>query len=123
MRFAAFLAVSAVLLPAGALASSTRKAHIAVRSTSPVSIQGTGFKARERVVVTVMAKSTRTKAVRATTGGAFAVTFPSVSIGYCQEYAIRAKGNRGSTAIIRVIPECPSQGPAALVPKDPPKKP
>jgi hypothetical protein len=92
--------------------ATTRAAHLTVPSRSPVAVRGTGFHAGERVTVTVSAKSVRKKAVTATRLGAFRATFRGFSIGYCDPYTVRAKGNRGSSAFVRVIPECAPNGPS-----------
>jgi hypothetical protein len=112
--FAAFLSVAAV--------ASTGAAQIGFASTSPVSVRGTGFKSGERVALTVAAKVTRKKIVIANSRGAFRATFSAFSIPRCQAYAARAKGNRGSTASVKVIPECAAEGAGisdALMPIDP----
>jgi hypothetical protein len=126
VRLGAVIVASAILLPAAALASST--ARLVVHATRPFSVRGLEFKSGERVSVTLSATRQRTKSVQATSRGTFTVTFPAVSLGRCQAYAVRAKGNRGSTASLKVIPECAPHGPAgqpdAPMPKDPiPKKP
>jgi len=78
-------------------------------STAPVTVSGTGFRANERVSVTVSAKTIHKKVVVASRLGAFRVTFRGMKIGYCQFYSAQAKGNRGSTASLKVIPECAPQ--------------
>jgi hypothetical protein len=125
MRFALALSLFAVLLPVAAVASSST-AHIGFASISPVSVRGTGFKSGERVALTVSSKVTRKKTVTASSRGAFRATFTGFSIGKCQAYSVRAKGNRGSTASAKVIPECaPPAAPdpsEPLYPIDPPPK-
>ncbi len=98
------------LLPTAA--ASTAAAHVAVPSRSPVVVRGTGFHANERVTVTVSAKSTHTKRVTANRLGNFRVTFLGFSLGYCEIYSVRARGSRGSSAVLNVIPECAPQGPS-----------
>jgi hypothetical protein len=100
------------LLPAGALAAGT--ARVTVPSTAPVAVRGTGFKSHERVTVTVIAKAAHTRRVTATSQGTFRARFASVSLGYCQAYSVRARGNRGSTAFLKVVPECAPRGPAGV---------
>ena len=111
MRFALVLSLFFGLLPVAG-ASTSRIAHITVTSRSPVIVRGTGFRSTERVVVTVSMTKTYKKTVTATRLGAIRATFTGVSISNCQIYSVRAKGNRGSTAILKVIPECPSLGPS-----------
>jgi hypothetical protein len=110
MRLALVLALFLVLLPAAG--ASTRTARITVPSRSPVAVRGTGFHASERVAVTVSAKTTRRQTVTASRLGNFRATFRSFSIGYCEAYSARASGNRGSRAVLKVIPECAPQGPS-----------
>jgi hypothetical protein len=107
MKIAAILALLAALVSSTAVAATTQ-AKVAVVSTSPMKIGGTGFRSRERVTVTLVTTGPYRKVVTATAKGAFTATFTGVSIGYCQGYFVRAKGNRGSLAVIKLIPECPS---------------
>ena len=107
MRLAVVLAAFLVVLPVAH--GSTRKAHIAMVSRTPVAISGTGFRARERVTVSVSAKTTYEKVVVASRLGAFRTTFRGMKIDYCQFYSAKARGNRGSTASFKVIPECAQQ--------------
>jgi hypothetical protein len=108
---AAFVSLALALLPA-TTDGLTRTAHLTVPSRSPVTVEGTGFRRGERVAVTFSSKSTRTRTVIATARGAFRITFKSLSLGHCEAYAVRAKGDRGSSAFFRVIPECPAPGPS-----------
>jgi hypothetical protein len=107
MKIAAILAVLAAVVSSTAVAATTR-AKVAVVSTTPMKIGGTGFRSRERVTVTLTTTGVYRKVVRATARGAFSARFAGVSIGYCEGYSVRAKGNRGSVAVIKLIPECPS---------------
>jgi hypothetical protein len=102
---------------AGMTANATRTAHVTVTSPSPFTVRGAGFLPGERVTVTVAAKATRTRSVTASTRGNFHLTFWSLSIGTCDAYAVRAKGSRGSTAFVKVLPEC-----AAPLPPGPPAR-
>jgi hypothetical protein len=111
MKIAAIFAVLATVAASTAVAATTR-ARIAVTSTAPVTIDGSGFRSRERVTVTLMAKDLRRKVVAASAKGAFTAKFAGATIGYCESYFIRAKGNRGSLAVVKVMPECAPQGPA-----------
>jgi hypothetical protein len=127
VRLAVVLSLFVALLPIAAVASPSRTAHVTLASLSPVSVRGTSFLSDERVAVTVFAKSARTKTVTAGSRGGFRVTFTTVSIGACQAYAVRAKGNRGSVAFLKVTPECAPTGSAGEpdpgLPSDPvPKK-
>lgn len=105
MKLALGFVLLVVLLPVTA-AGSSRTASISFVSTSPVSVRGVGFKSHERVAVTVTTRVLRTKRVTANARGAFRVTFRGFSVPRCQPYAVRAKGNRGSVAAAKLIPEC-----------------
>jgi hypothetical protein len=119
-------AIAALVLVATAASAAARTAHVSVMGTSPFTVRGTGFRAHERVTVTVFAKTTRTKRVTAGARGGFTAAFSAVTIGRCEGYAIRAKGNRGSIAVFKTLPECAQPGPSGqpdvLFPIDPPPK-
>ena len=107
MKLRALGVTLAVLTSAAAAAGATTStAHVTVPNLSPFTVRGTGFHANERVKVTVAARSTQWKMVTATGRGRFTTTFARVGLGHCDMYTVRAKGNRGSTAVLRVIPEC-----------------
>ena len=107
MKIAAVLAVLVTLVSATVAAAKTRP-RVAVISTAPVTVSGSGFRSRERVTVTLMTTGTTRKLVRASARGAFTAKFAGVTIGYCEGYFIRAKGSRGSLAVLKLTPECPS---------------
>jgi hypothetical protein len=111
VRFAAVLSLVAVLAPA-AVGASFRTAHVTVSALSPFTVRGTSFRSNERVRVTVFAKDTRTKTVTATARGGFGTKFSGLTIGYCDPYTVRARGNRGSSAFLKVLPECAPSGPS-----------
>jgi len=107
MRIALVVMLIAALGAGTAVAGTRAKAKVAVMSTAPVTVRGTSFHSHERVTVTVIASSTRTKVVTANAHGAFTATFTHFAIGHCQGYEIRAKGNHGSLATLKLTPECP----------------
>ena len=111
MKIAAVLVLLATIASSTAVAATTR-ARVAVTSTAPVTVDGTGFRSRERVTVTLIATDMHRKVVIAGARGVFTAKFPGTTIGDCEGYFIRAKGNRGSLAVFRVVPECAPQGPA-----------
>jgi hypothetical protein len=108
MRLALTLTLFALI--ASTAVAATPRARLVVMTTSPVSVQGTGFRAGERVTVTLMAGDTRRKAVTANAQGRFGVRFSGVSIQPCEGYFIRAEGRRGSLAVFKVMPACAEQG-------------
>jgi hypothetical protein len=86
--------------------ASVHRARLAGPATSPLSVRGTLFRANERVVVVAQANGTHRRTVTSTARGTFLVRFAGVALGNCASYVIRATGNRGSYAVLRVIPEC-----------------
>lgn len=96
-----------IALVGASTATAKTHARVAMQSTAPVTIRGTGFHARERVTVTVTTTGDRTKVVRANARGVFTATFTRFAIGHCIGYTIRAKGNHGSLATLTLTPECP----------------
>ena len=106
MRIALVTILIAAVGAATAVAGTTR-ARVMVMATAPVTIRGTSFHARERVTVSVLSSSSRTKVVRANARGAFTATFTNFAIAHCVGYTITAKGNRGSFVTLTVTPECP----------------
>jgi hypothetical protein len=115
------IGIGAVILVASAV-GSTRSAHLSIVSTSPVSVQGIGFKASEHVTVTISSKTSRTKRLTASHRGRFTTMFRGFSIARCAPYAVRAKGDKGSSAFLKVVPECAPQRTTTtddLMPTDP----
>jgi hypothetical protein len=108
MKFGAVVSVVVALLPVAPVASTTA-AHISVPALSPFTVRGTSFRPSERVRLTFSAQGTHTKTVIANARGSFKATFTGVSIGRCDAYLVRAKGSRGSSAFLKVIPECAPQ--------------
>jgi hypothetical protein len=120
MRLAlAFACVAAIA--ATAAVAAPQKAHVVLTSYAPASFRGTSFHARERVTLTVSATVTRTKTITANARGAFRATFAGLTVPRCQSYTVRARGNRGSLAVLDVVPECPQPIPSdqPLMPHDP----
>jgi hypothetical protein len=103
-----FLAALTVVSAAPGQAERTR---IRAVDLAPVTVRGSGFVAGERVRVTVSAKVSSAKSVSTTAAGTWRVVFAR-SLNGCQSYAIRAVGNRGSHAFLKVMPECPPIQPA-----------
>ncbi len=96
-----------VLVPSLAAAGGSR-ARVWIADRSPLAVRGSGFKAREHVVVTAVAGRRLVRSVSAGPGGAFVVRWSSVSKLGCVTIAIRAVGNRGSIATYKIAGiECP----------------
>jgi hypothetical protein len=111
MKIAAMVALVATVASTAAVAATTR-ASVVVISRAPVSVQGSGFRSRELVTVTFMATDDRRKTVTASRKGGFLAKFAGTTIDRCESYVVRAKGNRGSLAVVKVMPECAPAGPA-----------
>jgi hypothetical protein len=92
----------------GASVATAQPGKLNVMTGSQFAVRGTAFKPHERVLVVVTAAgqhgSTRLSAGPA---GGFVARFPSIDVGSCASYTVRATGDRGSHAGLRVIPECP----------------
>ncbi len=110
MKIAVVLAVLAAVVSSTAVAATT-KARVAVASTAPVTIAGSGFRARERVTVTLVTAAVHRKIVTAGARGAFRARYAGVTVKDCVSYFVRAKGNLGSLAVVKVMPECAPTGP------------
>src|SRR4051812_25170171 len=117
MRLAIVVALFSMVLPVAA-AAPARRAHVTLGGVAPVSVDGSAFRARERVTLTVIARTVRTKDVTASAAGRFRTTFRRFSIGRCDAYMIRATGNRGSVAVLRVTPECAPLAPPVTTTTD-----
>jgi hypothetical protein len=122
MRFAVTAVLMLVLaLPAPAAPGSTR-ASLKLTSTTPLVVVGTGFGAREPVLLTYTAAdlTRRVLGVRATRIGGFRARF-ELRPERCAAFTVRAAGTRGSRAVLQVEPAC-EQKPKGL-PKEAPRIP
>ena len=76
---------------------------------SPVVFRGSGFKAHERVRVSVYAGERATKHVAAGVRGGFVVRFPTLDPNACSGFGAVAVGNEGSRAVFKRAPGmCPA---------------
>ncbi len=87
-------------------AISVHRAHVTVPTVAPLSVRGTLFRPSERVVVAAQANGPHHRTVTSTPQGTFLIRFAGVTLDNYTAYVIRATGNRGSYAVLRVIPEC-----------------
>lgn len=104
----AVLALAFVLAFGAASADASAKARVRIVDTSPFTVRGSGFEPAERVALTVAVKSRWERTVTATSTGSFVARFTGPTIGSCTAYFVRARGNRGSLAVLKVMPECPA---------------
>jgi hypothetical protein len=88
------------------------RAALSLTNLSPLTVRGVGFVPRERVAVLAFASGRYSRTVTAGAGGAFTVRFAKAHVERCGSYVIQARGNRGSRAFLKVMPEClpPVQG-------------
>jgi len=110
MRIALAFACLAAIAATTAVAAP-QKARIVLTASDPASFRGTSFRPRERVTITVTTTVTRKKAVTANARGAFSTTFAGLVVPQCETYVVQARGNRGSVAWLKVVPECPPPPP------------
>jgi hypothetical protein len=117
------VAVTAVLmlvlaLPAPAAPGSGR-ASLELESSVPLIIGGTGFGAREPVLLTYTASdlTRRVVGVKAKRNGSFRARF-KLRPDRCAAFTVHAAGVRGSRAVLQVDPVCEG----GKKPKGPPKR-
>src|SRR5262245_13707436 len=92
--------VLALVLCAPVLARQ-ESAHLRISHASPVTAQGSGFKAREFVKVTLrIGDLKKARGARATPNGKFRVVWRGISIQSC-DWSIVAVGGRGSRATVK----------------------
>ena len=100
LALAALILASIVAIPTAAAGSQPR---LTLVTRTPLVVRGTGFKPSERVTVTAMTLSgPRRVIVRATLAGQLSATIRIVNQPCGRAFAIRATGNTGSTATMRV---------------------
>jgi hypothetical protein len=102
------LALALVLAFGAAPADASARARVTVVDTTPFTVRGSSFKPAERVALLVAVKSRWQRTVVATSTGSFVARFTGPTIGRCTAYFVRARGNLGSVAVIKVVPECPA---------------
>ncbi len=82
------------------------KPRLLVAELYPLTVNGVGFKPRERVTVTLDGGKRGTRRVQASRQGRFTVRFP-VRLGRCATVTVRAIGSRGSRVVYQVPrPDC-----------------
>ena len=96
------LAVASLALVLCAPVGATGKpAHLRLSHTSPVTAQGSGFKALEYVRVTLtMGHLKKVRQVRATARGSFSTVWRGVTIESC-DWRVAAVGGLGSRAVVK----------------------
>jgi len=111
-RLAVLIGLVALVVPAAAIARAPAKVWIADRS--PLVVRGSGFRAHERVTVTVRMSTREVFHRIATRRGTFVVTVPAGTIKLgCNTMTIQAVGAAGTRAALKVPGiDCPPPPPA-----------
>jgi hypothetical protein len=111
MRVVISTVLVALAVASVASAELSRQPAVAVVDRAPVTIRGTGFGTRERVLVTVTSGILRAmQRTRATYRGSFVVSFDALRLP-CAGGTVVATGARGHVARVKLaLRECP--GPA-----------
>lgn len=105
MRIAA-AALLALVLALPAWGTDTRRATLKLKDLTPLTVEGRGFGARERVVLSAsVLGAQRVLTVVANREGRFRSRFP-LRLGHCAEITVRARGAQGRRAILKVEPDC-----------------
>ena len=108
MRRAVLLVAAVVLAATFASARAATRPALRLVDTSPVAFRGTGFKAHERVRVSVYAGTRATRRTTAGLRGGFTVRFAGLNPSACAGFSAVAVGNKGSRASFKRPPgECP----------------
>jgi hypothetical protein len=107
----AVLALALVLAFGAASADASVRARLTVADTTPFTVRGSSFKPAERVALVVVVKSRWQRTVVASSTGSFVARFTGPTVKPCSAYSVRARGNRGSLAVIKIVPVCPPPQP------------
>ena len=101
-------ALLALVLALPAWGADPRRATLKLKDLTPLTVEGRGFGARERVVLSVsVLGAQRVRTVAANREGRFASRF-ALRLGVCAELTVRARGAQGHRAILQVEPDCDS---------------
>jgi hypothetical protein len=85
----------------------SHSASLRFTATHPIALRGRGFRAGERVRLTVFAGRKIGRQKLTTPGGAFVANFPSLRVDRCKGAAATARGNEGSVAAAKLpLPAC-----------------
>ena len=117
----ASLALALVLAFGSQPADTSARARVAVIDKAPFTVRGSNFQPAERVALLVSVKGQWQRTVVASSTGSFVTRFRGLALQQCGGYFVRARGNRGSYAVIKVMPQCPPPL-DGLMPLDPPPK-
>ena len=102
------LVIACALGAAGFGLAAAREPRLSITDPQPLTIRGVEFVPGERVMVTATIRVRRTRTVFADIRGRFVVRFRGLSVlDTCEDYVIKALGNRGTRAAIKVKVVCP----------------
>jgi hypothetical protein len=101
---AAIVAAAALFVAAGASAGPGGKPSLGVLTMHPLTLQGSNFDARERVLVQAIGEAGASRRIVATRAGTFVVRFDSVSTSRCELIRAIAIGAGGSRATLKYLP-------------------
>jgi hypothetical protein len=98
------IALTVVALVLAGVASAAPRPAVKLAPFDPLVVQGSGFRVKERVRVTVTTpENTWRRSVVATRTGAFRAVIGLVPAGRCG-FNVRATGSRGSVATLKLPP-------------------
>jgi hypothetical protein len=107
-RVTLLVAIAALAVTALASARAATRPALRLMDASPVAFRGVGFKARERVRVSVYAGERATKRLTAGARGGFVARFAGLDPNSCTGFSAVAVGNEGSRASFKRSPGmCP----------------
>jgi len=96
-----------IVLSVSTSGSASIHPTLALVDRQPVTLRGRAFHPLERVRVTVIARGTEVRSVRATSTGSFRVRFVDLTVPRCGGMFARARGSSGSLATLKIpLPEC-----------------
>lgn len=108
---------------AGLGTAAARQPRLAISDPVPLTVRGTGFLARERVTITASVRVTRIRSAVADSAGRFTVRFAALSVqNGCLSYFVKAVGERGTRAVLKVRTVCPPPGPTTPPELQPPDR-
>jgi hypothetical protein len=97
------IVLCAVVVTGAAQAHVVRqaKASLHVVRLKPLTVRGSGFKAKEKVVLRLSGAGAGIARGTANASGSVTLTFPSASVTTCSAYVLRASGAAGSSATLK----------------------
>jgi len=100
---ALLIVLCAVVVTGAAQAHVVRqaKASLHVVRLKPLTVRGSGFKAKEKVVLRLSGAGTGIARGTATASGSVTLTFPKALVTTCSPYVLRASGAGGTTATLK----------------------